>query len=562
MKKILTSILFICLMLLSSQIVFAQIDFNDIGDDYPYIDAINDFSTRGVVIGYPDLTFRPDQQITRAEFLKIALIDLLDFQEDQSADSLGCFEDTVGHWGEKYICKAYELGIVQGDGETGLFSPNRNINFAEAAKIISKTKGETEFYKEDSLDFWYQQVVDELVRLKAVPSTVNSVDHFVTRAESVEMLYRSSNEIGTYESFNIFPNYDFARTLVYLDDFNSLMDSSIVDEDYMVVASDVGDMTQIEDEDCADNCPWRNDEFLFYNSTMFYDVNFEQLDFLNEMIAVDGQYVYYFFPSGGSGIIEGVDLDTLAIPDNFEILYYEIDPDRSPSPYLAVYQIMDDENAYLILNSDLFDGKGNLWRQALETENPDLEFIRNGEEEAILFIPNPNNVEVEFEGKHHIVFDNKAYFLNSEIDGVDIESFEVYMNHPHFEWHQQFSRDKDNVYYSGMLVEGADPDTLIPLDSSWYYEDKDYVYNYKGEKLDGIDSQDYRTVANGYAVLNDDLIYMFGHLVEGMDPDTFVYDSISCIHDADHYYLEGGGLPGEYIYSEVTQEEWLEQCSS
>jgi len=561
MKQIIKSILFVFLILLSSQIVFAQIDFSDLEDDHPYTEAINNFSTRGIVIGYTDGSFRPDQQITRAEFLKVALIDLLNFKEDQTEDLSGCFEDTVGHWGEQYICKAYQLGIVQGDGYTGLFNPNRNINFAEAAKIIAKTKGEIEFYSEDSLNLWYRQVVDELVCLKAVPSTVSSVDHFVTRAESVEMLYRSNNKIEPYESFNIFPNYDFSRTLVYLDDFNSLMDNSIVDKDYMVVASDVGEMIQIEDEDCADNCPWRNDEFLFYNSTMFYDVNFEDLDFLNKMIAVDGQYVYYFFPSGGAGIIEGIDLDTLTIPDNFEILYYEIDPEVIPIPYLAVYQIMDNENIYLILNSDLFDGKGNLWRQALETENPDLEFLRNNEEGAILIIPNQNHLEVTFEGKHHFIFDDKVYFLNSEIDEADADSFEVYMSHPNFEWMQQFSRDKDNVYYRGLLVEGADPDTFIALDSSWYYEDKNYVYNHLGEKLEGVDSQNYRTGAYGYAVLGTDLVYMFGNLVEGMDPDTFVFSSISCINDSDTYYLKDHTVTGDYVYYEVPYDEWFTQCA-
>lgn len=563
MNKIIFSLLSaftIISIIIFSQLAFAENNFSDLTDAYPYLNSIENFAANDVVVGYPDGTFRPDQLVTRGEFLKIAVIYLYGKQESEILGFKNCFDDAKGHWAEHYICYAYQGGIVSGDGDTGLFNPNRNVNFTEAAKIIAFTlnDGKVINYSEP----WYSKSVEIVENLRAIPPSVIGIDQFVSRAESVEMLYRSENLIDSFEEFNVFPDYSFSRTYTHLDKFNALLENTIFDINLMVVASDVGDLERFDDPDCGEVCPWHNEEFIFHNSKMFYDVNFDELDFLNEMIAVDENNVYYFLPTGVAGMIENVDLQSLKVPENFEILYYDINPKYSPSPYLAVYQIMDKDNIYLILNSDLFDGKGNLWRTALENEDPDLEFIRNDEEEAVLIVPNPDGEEAVFKGKHHFKVGDKVYYLYMEINGVDAESFEVYINDARFEWGQNFSRDKNNVYFKEVLVEAADPDTLTPSISSWYYEDKNFVYNHKGGKLEDIDSQNYETAANGYAILGDDKVYMFGNLVEGMNPDTFEFQSINCINDSDSYFLEENINSGEYTYNEVSQEEWLEECAN
>lgn len=564
MKKLFISFLLVCLTFISAQLAFAENNFSDLANDHPYLNAIEDFATNEIVIGYPDGEFKPDQLVTRAEFIKIAVIYLEEKPESEIVGFKDCFDDVTGHWAEHYICYAYSSGIVEGDGNTGLFDPNRNVNFVEAAKMIDYI-----FYGKRNayIDPWYAPSIATMEMRRAIPPSVIGLDQFVSRSESVEMLYRSNNMIEPFEEYNYFPEpeYLFTRTVQHLSEYNSIIDNTIVDKNFTFVASDVGEMSQIEDEICMENCPWRNEDYIFHNQIMFYDVNFDELEFLNEMIAVDDSLVYYFLPTGAAGYIEDVDLRSFEIPENFKLYYDDFGYDSynlavEPSPYLTVYQIKDKNNIYLILNSDLFDGKGNLWRQALSMEDSELQFVRNDDLGAVLIVPNPDNEEVEFVGKHHFKHGDKVYFLIKEIEDVDADSFGLF-DDGLFGIIQRYSRDENNVYYEGVVVEDADPETFTSTDSSYYYMDKNYVFSNLGLKLEGIESDNYEVV-NWYAVLGEDLVYMFGNLVEGMDPDTFVYISIDCIRDAENYYLEDYVLEkgGRNVYKEVTEEEWIAEC--
>ena len=121
MKKLFISFLLVCLTFISAQLAFAENNFSDLADYYPYLNAIEDFAVSEIVIGYPDGEFKPDQLVTRAEFIKIAVIYLEEKQESEIAGYQGCFYDVAGHWAEHYICYAYSNGIVEGDGDTNLF---------------------------------------------------------------------------------------------------------------------------------------------------------------------------------------------------------------------------------------------------------------------------------------------------------------------------------------------------------------------------------------------------------------------------------------------------------
>jgi hypothetical protein len=96
-----------------------------------------------VVEGFSDNTFRPQQQITRAELVKMAL-----FSKGIEPD-LGCYDNDCGTpfidldpWQGKWIRPAWLKGVVQGYGY-GRFKPNQNITRAEAVKVILATYGFT-----------------------------------------------------------------------------------------------------------------------------------------------------------------------------------------------------------------------------------------------------------------------------------------------------------------------------------------------------------------------------------------------------------------------------------
>lgn len=86
---------------------------------------------------YPDKTFRPDQAITRAEFLKIILRSMEIDYSSVSTSSLPFSDVNKSSWEAKVIARALELNII--DWNNKKFNPTRFISRAEAMKILIRT---------------------------------------------------------------------------------------------------------------------------------------------------------------------------------------------------------------------------------------------------------------------------------------------------------------------------------------------------------------------------------------------------------------------------------------
>lgn len=98
-------------------------------------DAVATLTKLEVLSGYDDGTFKPDALITRAEFAKIIAVisGREDFQGEPSQKNLFSDVDSE-HWALNYILYCAGLEIVNGY-EDGTFKPNDNISFAEAVKM-------------------------------------------------------------------------------------------------------------------------------------------------------------------------------------------------------------------------------------------------------------------------------------------------------------------------------------------------------------------------------------------------------------------------------------------
>ncbi|MDO5707935.1 MAG: S-layer homology domain-containing protein [Andreesenia angusta] len=83
-----------------------------------------------IVKGYPDGNFRPENKITRAEFSNILAKMVED--TDKSTD----FPDIQNHWGKASIEKLAAAGIINGYPD-GSFRPDDEIKRAEAAKMLN-----------------------------------------------------------------------------------------------------------------------------------------------------------------------------------------------------------------------------------------------------------------------------------------------------------------------------------------------------------------------------------------------------------------------------------------
>lgn len=107
--------------------------FLDVHPQDWHYDYIYTAYQKGLVQGYPDKTFHPNDPITRAEGLKIVL-EAYGYYESTAAPAP--FTDTKGHWAEYYVNYGYSENVVSGVSVTS-FEPNRPITRAEAAKIVN-----------------------------------------------------------------------------------------------------------------------------------------------------------------------------------------------------------------------------------------------------------------------------------------------------------------------------------------------------------------------------------------------------------------------------------------
>ena len=152
----------------------------------------------GVQLG-DDLYFNPDERITRAEFVAMAMkcagikIDTslaATFFDDDSAISPSL---------KGYIATAQRTGLIVGDFRDGklLFSPNEEISRYEAAKILADISGtnaegeESVFAGDNDIPVWARSGVYAMCSLGVFDSDdTSSLGEKITRADVAEYLYR------------------------------------------------------------------------------------------------------------------------------------------------------------------------------------------------------------------------------------------------------------------------------------------------------------------------------------------------------------------------------------
>lgn len=106
--------------------------YSDVAYGKWYNNPISTMSALGIITGYPDGTFKPNKPITRAEFAAIAAR----FDETQSGKS-ATFSDVIAHWAAKEIGIAYYNDWIKGYPD-GTFKPDQNITRAEAMTLINR----------------------------------------------------------------------------------------------------------------------------------------------------------------------------------------------------------------------------------------------------------------------------------------------------------------------------------------------------------------------------------------------------------------------------------------
>lgn len=138
MKKVLSLVLAMAMIL--SSFSFALALPSDVeGTDYA--NAVGRLEALDIIVGYEDGTFKPDNSITRAEFAAIAIraLGMEDIAIDSVANTK--FADVRGtHWASGYINLATAQGIIVGYPD-GTFKPEAQVTYSEAIAMLVRLLG-------------------------------------------------------------------------------------------------------------------------------------------------------------------------------------------------------------------------------------------------------------------------------------------------------------------------------------------------------------------------------------------------------------------------------------
>ena len=114
-----------------NEILSTTNDFEDVEEGRWSNKAISTMANGGYIQGY-DGKFNPEDAITRAEFVTIAAR-FLETESEAEAE----FKDVEGHWAEEYIDATSQAAWINGY-EDNTFKPDNNITRAEAMAIFNR----------------------------------------------------------------------------------------------------------------------------------------------------------------------------------------------------------------------------------------------------------------------------------------------------------------------------------------------------------------------------------------------------------------------------------------
>jgi len=175
--------------------------FTDMSAQHWAANVIKELCQKGIIGGYPDGTFKPGNDITRAEFTKIIVKALGLAEENPAAPT---FKDVApGDWYFGVVEAAAKAGLVKGY-EKGEFRPNAKITRQEIAAILVRALGKqdaaaasanakTAFKDDQSIASWARGSVVVAVQeglIKGYPDGTFGPKKNATRAETCAMVSR------------------------------------------------------------------------------------------------------------------------------------------------------------------------------------------------------------------------------------------------------------------------------------------------------------------------------------------------------------------------------------
>ena len=170
--------------------------YPDVPKTHKNYTAIKALSESGVLSGYEDGTFRPENAVTRGEFVKI-ICEAFGLSKNGNGQD---FDDSKNHWAKPYIQICSSKGLVNGVSATH-FAPDETVTYQQMAKIVSILKGWESEAK--NLGGWPDGYVRVMIEKELFDNTKVAgrtftysayYDFHATRADVCQIVYNASEK--------------------------------------------------------------------------------------------------------------------------------------------------------------------------------------------------------------------------------------------------------------------------------------------------------------------------------------------------------------------------------
>ena len=240
--KLITTITATIITLLTLMPTAYAVLFTDVDNNHPYLPAIRFLKQNGIINGYSDGSFKPNQEVNRAEALKLLTLsekilgegaasedaEMIFDQEAVAEDDNINFDLTdvpEDGWYYKYVKQAFKNKIINGYNDR-TFRPGTTVNLAEAVKMLLETNS-VELpnpndiiknpFKDADMNAWYavylQYAKNKYILIADMDLKVRP-EKDITRQEMANLIYRFYNleESQIYGRASYYADYFDGKT--------------------------------------------------------------------------------------------------------------------------------------------------------------------------------------------------------------------------------------------------------------------------------------------------------------------------------------------------------------
>ena len=138
LKKVISAVA--ALAISASSIAAFAVNFPDVEETASYAQAVQELSALGVISGFDDGTFKPDELVTRAQISKMIVDALAEGKQAEASSNSSKFADVSDHWATGYINQGVTDGWIAGYSDTE-FGPDDNVTYVQAQKMLVAATG-------------------------------------------------------------------------------------------------------------------------------------------------------------------------------------------------------------------------------------------------------------------------------------------------------------------------------------------------------------------------------------------------------------------------------------